>query len=58
MMIDNNFTEKLTAHIAIEIFQNVDSCFSWQIYHSIIIKSNQFVRKTHKSSDFLKKQRQ
>ena len=37
---------------------NIQSCFSWQIYRSITIKSNQFARKKHRPSDFLKKQRE
>ena len=58
MMLGYNFTENFTADIAMGVFRNVYSCFSWQIYGSITIKSNGFAGIKYRPSDFLKKQRE
>ena len=62
MLVGYNFTENFTVDVAEGIFRNVwnniQSCFSWRIYRSITIKSNQFAGKKYRPSDFLKKQRE
>ena len=58
MLLGYNFTENFTADIAMGVFRNVYSCFSWQIYGSITIKSNEFAGIKYRPSDFLKKQRE
>ena len=49
MLVGYNLTENFTADVAKGIFRNVQnkihSCFSWGIYQSITIKSNQFAGK-------------
>ena len=46
MLVSFNFTENLTVDVAVGIFRNVynniHSCFSWQIYQLITIKNSQF----------------
>ena len=61
VLVGYNSTGNFTVDVAVGIFRNVsnniDSCFSWQIYRSITMKSNQLAEKKYWPSDFMKRQR-
>ena len=62
MSVGQNFTKNFTADVAVEIFRNASnnthSCFSWQIYQSITVKSNLFTGRKYMPSNFWKRQRE